>query len=41
MKLHKVGMKKKIKMEYINNNGDASEAQGVLKRTLKEQDVCQ
>jgi len=28
-------------MESINNNEDASEAQGVLKRTLKEQDVCQ
>jgi hypothetical protein len=30
-----------IKMDYINNNKGASEAQGVLKRTLKKQDVCQ
>jgi len=28
-------------MKYINNNGDVFETQGIFKRTLKEQDVCQ
>jgi len=28
------------KMKYINKLGDASKAQGLLKRALKIQDVC-